>query len=87
MNERASKRLDRLALYRVLPFDVLKDFAPVSNLVDADAVLVVHPSVAAKSVKELFALAKAQPGRLNMYFRGDFERIGKLVQAAGIKPE
>jgi tripartite-type tricarboxylate transporter receptor subunit TctC len=65
--------------YRSLPFDVLKDFDAVSNLVNADAVLVVHPSVPAKTVKELVALAKAQPGKLNMSSAG----VGSSSHLAG----
>ncbi|MBI3067606.1 MAG: tripartite tricarboxylate transporter substrate binding protein [Betaproteobacteria bacterium] len=53
------------SLYKKLPFDPLRDFAPVSLAVSTPQVLVVHPSVAAKSVKELIALAKAKPGQLN----------------------
>ena len=49
------------ALYEKLPFDPLKDLLPVTRAVDSTNVLVVHPSVAAKSVKELIALAKAKP--------------------------
>jgi tripartite-type tricarboxylate transporter receptor subunit TctC len=52
------------ALYAKLPYDMAKDFAPVSLLGSAAYVLVVHPSVPAKSVKELVALARARPGRL-----------------------
>lgn len=52
------------ALYAKLPYDMAKDFAPVSLLGSAAYVLVVHPSVPSKSVKELVALAKARPGRL-----------------------
>ena len=66
--------------YRTLPFDVLKDFEPVSNLVNADAVLVVHPSLSAKSVKELVALARAQPGKLNMSSAG----VGSSSHLAGV---
>jgi tripartite-type tricarboxylate transporter receptor subunit TctC len=47
-----------------LPYDTMRDFAPISVLMAAPFVLTVHPSVPAKSVKELIALAKAQPGRL-----------------------
>ena len=47
------------------PYDTLKDFAPVSLVAAAPYVLLVHPNVAAKTVKELVALAKAQPGELN----------------------
>jgi tripartite-type tricarboxylate transporter receptor subunit TctC len=48
-----------------MPYDTLRDFAPVTLAVATPAVLVVHPSVAAKSVRELIALAKANPGKLN----------------------
>lgn len=53
------------SLFSKLPFDVTKDFAPVSLLAAAPFVLVVHPSVPAASVKELTALARARPGQLN----------------------
>lgn len=52
-------------LYDKLPFDPLKDFAPVTALAAFDSVLIVHPSVQAVSVPELIAFAKANPGRLN----------------------
>ncbi len=48
-----------------VPFDVLRDFAPVTLLVTSPNVLVVTPKLEAKSVKELIALAKAKPGALN----------------------
>ena len=48
-----------------LPYDPVKDFSPISIAALADFVLVVHPSVPVKSVKELIALAKARPGQLN----------------------
>jgi tripartite-type tricarboxylate transporter receptor subunit TctC len=44
-----------------MPFDTLKDLAPVTRAADSTNILVVHPSVAAKSVKELIALAKSKP--------------------------
>jgi tripartite-type tricarboxylate transporter receptor subunit TctC len=44
-----------------MPFDTFKDLAPVTQAVDSTNILVVHPSVAAKSVKELIALAKTKP--------------------------
>jgi tripartite-type tricarboxylate transporter receptor subunit TctC len=53
------------ALYEKLPFDPLKDFTPISQVFVAANILVVHPSVAAKSVPELVALAKAEPGKLS----------------------
>jgi tripartite-type tricarboxylate transporter receptor subunit TctC len=48
-----------------IPYDTLKDFAPVSLAVSSPFVLLVHPGVPAKSVKELIALAKQRPGKLN----------------------
>ena len=57
-------------LYRQLPYDTVKDFAPVILAVRAPNVLVVHPSVAAQSVKELIALAKSRPGQLNFASSG-----------------
>lgn len=48
-----------------LPFDPIKDFAPVTMLASAPMLLVVHPGVSAKSTTELIALAKANPARLN----------------------
>jgi tripartite-type tricarboxylate transporter receptor subunit TctC len=51
-------------LYK-LPYDVMKDFAPVTQISTSPGVLIVHPSVPVKSVKELIALAKKRPGDLN----------------------
>jgi tripartite-type tricarboxylate transporter receptor subunit TctC len=48
-----------------LPFDVVKDFAPITQVSTSPGVLAVHPSVPAKNVKELIALAKQRPGELN----------------------
>ena len=59
------------SLYPKMPFDPERDFAPVSLLGSSPFVLVVHPSVPAKSVKELIALAKAQPGKLNYSSAGN----------------
>ena len=50
---------------RKVPYDTLRDFTPVSLISVGPFVLIIHPSVPAKSVKELIALAKAQPGKLN----------------------
>jgi len=47
------------------PWDAVRDYAPVSLAVNAPGILVVHPSLPVKSVKELIALAKARPGELN----------------------
>ncbi len=53
------------SLYPKLPYNPVKDFAPVAWVARVPNVLVVHPSVAAKNVRELIALAKAKPGQLN----------------------
>ncbi len=52
-------------MYARLPYDPVRDFAPVSLVASAPSILVVHPSVPARSVKELIALAKSRPGQLN----------------------
>jgi tripartite-type tricarboxylate transporter receptor subunit TctC len=57
-------------LYSKLPFDFVRDFAPVALATATPNVLVVHPSVPAKSVKELIALAKSRPGQLNFASAG-----------------
>jgi tripartite-type tricarboxylate transporter receptor subunit TctC len=51
-------------LYQKLPYDPLRDFAPITLLGEGGYILVVHPSLPAKSVKELLALAKARPGQI-----------------------
>ena len=53
------------SLYKKLPFDPVNDFAPISLLSSLPNILVVHPAQPVKSVKELLAYAKAQPGKLN----------------------
>ena len=52
-------------LFPSVPYDTLRDFAPVAVTVTTPHVLLVHPSLPVKTVKDLIALAKAQPGRLN----------------------
>ena len=52
-------------LYAKLPYDPIRDFVPISMVGSFPLVLVVHPSVPAKSVQELVAYAKANPGKLN----------------------
>jgi len=53
------------ALHKKLPFDPIRDFAPITQLATLPHLLVVHPSVPVNSVKELIALAQAKPGALN----------------------
>jgi len=52
------------ALYRKLPYDPAKEFAPITQAVSAPLVLVSHPSFPAATVKELIALARAKPGAI-----------------------
>jgi tripartite-type tricarboxylate transporter receptor subunit TctC len=53
-----------VSLFSKLPYDPIRDFAPVSLIMEAEGLLVVHPSVPVRTVKELIALAKARPGQL-----------------------
>jgi tripartite-type tricarboxylate transporter receptor subunit TctC len=69
------------SVYPKLPFDPSKDFSPVAMVSYSPHVLAVHPSVKANSVKELIALAKANPGKLNFAISG----IGGAPQLAGIE--
>lgn len=59
-----------MALYRHPGFDLTRDFAPVSMVANAPHVLVAHPSVKARTVQELVALAKANPGELAIASQG-----------------
>lgn len=52
-------------IYRKLPYDVLRDFAPVTNFVEVQNLLNANPAFPPNSVKELVALAKARPGAIN----------------------
>lgn len=66
-------------LYRKLPYNPERDFAPVSLVAYGGYVLVVHPSVAARNVNELIALAKASPGKLTMASAG----VGNMAHLCG----
>ncbi len=54
-----------MSLYAKLGYDIQRDFAPVTLATSAPMVLIIHPSLPAKTVKEFIALAKAYPGKLN----------------------
>ncbi len=59
------------ALYgNKLPFNIERDFAPLTQVVDVWFVQIIHPSLPAKTPRELIALAKSQPGALNYYSSG-----------------
>ena len=68
-----------MSLYQKLPYDTLRDFAPVSLCVKGANVLAVHPSMPVKNIKELIALAKTKPGKLNYASSG----LGSSNQMAG----
>ncbi len=59
------------SVHRNLPYDPVKDFAPISLVASAPLILVVHPSVAAKSLEEFIALAKAKPEAINYASNGN----------------
>jgi tripartite-type tricarboxylate transporter receptor subunit TctC len=58
------------ALHKKLPFDPVRSFTPVSQLAALPHIVIVHPSVAVKSITELIALAKSRPGDLNVATSG-----------------
>jgi tripartite-type tricarboxylate transporter receptor subunit TctC len=68
-----------VSLFPTMPFDPIKDFTPIVHLMDAEGLLVVNPSVAATTVPELIALARAQPGKLSYASAG----IGTTSHLAG----
>ena len=77
------------SLYPKLPYDTLRDFAPVSMVATSPYVLVVHPSLPARNVKELIALAKAKPDQIT-YGSGGSGSSAHLAaelfnQMAGVK--
>ena len=53
------------SMYKKVPYDTLKDFVPISQVIAMPNVLVVHPSLPVKSVKELIAYSKSRPGQIN----------------------
>jgi tripartite-type tricarboxylate transporter receptor subunit TctC len=67
------------ALGAKLPYDTVKDFKPVSMIFDAPYALVLYPGIPAKTVKDLVALAKEQPGKLNYGSAG----LASLAHLAG----
>ena len=66
-------------LYKKLPYDAVRDFAPLSLLASAPFLLLAHPSLPAQSVKELIALARLRPGQLNFGSSG----LGIATHLAG----
>jgi len=70
-------------LHARLPYDPLKDFAPITLIASAPSVLVVHPSVPARTLAEFTALARANPGKLNYASNGN----GSSAQLAAVMYE
>ena len=68
-----------MSLYAKLPYDTVRDFLPVSLSVKGANVLLVHPSLPVKNLRDLLALARAQPGKLNYASSG----IGSANHMAG----
>jgi tripartite-type tricarboxylate transporter receptor subunit TctC len=70
-------------LYAHKPYQLMRDLVPIAPLIDTDLVLVVHPSVPAKTVGELLALARAKPGALNYGSSGpgsNYHMAGELLK-------
>jgi len=67
------------SLYAKLPYDPAKDFAPVSLIATAPSILITHPALPVRTVKDVIALAKAKPGQLNFASAG----IGTPPHLAG----
>ncbi len=74
------------SLYRKLPYDPVRDFVAVSEIAAPALVLVTHPSVPARNLKELIAIAKKSPGKLNMAVAGATGEIAgnAIMLQAGI---
>ena len=53
------------ALYKKVPYDPQRDFAPITQAVSSASIIVVHPSIPVKTMKELIAFARARPGQIN----------------------
>ena len=67
----ASNHAQNPALHSKMPFDTLRDFAPISLLVKVPNILLVHPAYPVRSVADLIALAKAKPGEVNYASSGN----------------
>jgi tripartite-type tricarboxylate transporter receptor subunit TctC len=70
-------------LYAHKPYQLMRDLVPIAPLIDTDLVLVVHPSVPAKTLAELLALARAKPGTLNYGSSGpgsNYHMAGELLK-------
>jgi tripartite-type tricarboxylate transporter receptor subunit TctC len=71
LNATASVVAINMVTYPKLPYDTLRDFQPLTPVMTTTTILVVHPSVPAKNLKELVALARARPGQVSMGSAGN----------------
>ena len=67
----ASTHVTNALLVKNLPYDSFKDFAPIATIQRSEYVLVVHPSLPVRNLKEFIALAKARPGQINYASSGN----------------
>ncbi len=80
------------ALMLRMPYDTLRDFAPITLVVVQPMCLVVHPSLPVKTVKDLTALARARPGQLNTpeeftaHIKAELAKWANAVRMAGARP-
>jgi tripartite-type tricarboxylate transporter receptor subunit TctC len=78
-----------MVTYSKLPYDTLRDFQPLTPIMTTTTILVVHPSVPAKTLKELVAIAKSRPGQVTLGSAGTGGTlhlpIEMLMKSAGIK--
>ena len=75
----SSTHAANVSLYRNLSYDLVRDFAPVTQLASSPSIVVVHPSLPVKSIAELVKLAKAKPGAINYASTG----VGSATWVAG----
>jgi tripartite-type tricarboxylate transporter receptor subunit TctC len=82
-----STHASNVTIFRSLPYDPVKDFVAIGQVASIPLLLVVHPDVPAKSVTELVAYGKANPGKLNAAYSGGAPQVaGSLfAQRGGIK--
>jgi tripartite-type tricarboxylate transporter receptor subunit TctC len=74
-------------LYRTLPYDPVADFAPISNLATGPLILLSHPSLPVRTLQELVAYGRANPGRLSYGYSGSSSQIAAVMLADGARFE
>jgi len=77
------------AIYKKIPYDAIKDFEPITNVMSVPSVLTIHPKVPAKTLSEFVALAKASPGKYSYGSPGNgslgHANVENFLQLAGIE--